>query len=182
MSRMFDSVKVRGFLGIKVKDLNGNVIRNIQIPNTVCRGARAALEALCLQQNAGEEDYNKVWSIWAGDDNTAPANTQLTLVSAPANWFRKAVDPAQTVYDVGGVEGLFEVVMTMEAAEGTIGRQYCECGLFARGDDDDPTAVDPWAGGAVATEAKMFARQIHPIIEKDGAISIEYTWRFQFTI
>lgn len=179
MSRLFDSVKVRGFLGIKVKNLDGKVIRNIQIPNTVCVGTPVALQALCLQLNASEELYNKVWSIWAGDDNTAPVNTQQTLVAVPANLFKKVVNPASTTYNVGGVSGLFEVVMTMEALEGIPTRQYCEVGLFTRGDDPDPTLVTP---GLLATNAKMLARQIHPIIEKDNTISIEYTWRFQFTV
>jgi hypothetical protein len=172
-------LKLRGFLGIKVRDLQGHVIRKIMIPNTVCRGARVAFQALSLQINANEGLYNKVWSIWAGTDATPPVNTQTTLVSVAGDWFRKIVDPAVTVYNVGGIEGTFSVQMTMEAGDGVVGNQYCECGLFTRGNNAVPAAVTPGVG---ATEAKMIARQIHPIIEKDATISIEYTWRFEFSI
>lgn len=179
--KFMDSIKMRGFLRIRVRDAKSHrVLRVIEIPNTVCRGTRVALETLVTQLTpATDTDYNKLWSIWAGDDATPPVNTQLQLVSVAGNWFRKVFDPGSVLVNVGGVEGLIQVSMTMEAAEGVVGRQYCEVGLFSRGDDDDPTLVAPGVGAA---NAKMYARQIHAPIEKDGTIAIEYTWRFQFTI
>lgn len=184
--QLYDSVRMRGFLQIRVLDaITRKALRIIQVPNTVCRGARVALETIVTQLNTGgagtDTNYNKLWSIWAGDDNTLPVNTQLQLVSASGHWFRKVFDPGSVMIDAGGIEGMAQVSMTMEAGEGVVGRQYQEVGLFSRGDDDDPTVAHPW-DGAHATYAKMYARQIHAPIEKDAIIAIEYTWRFQFTI
>jgi hypothetical protein len=178
--RMFDSIKMRGFLQIRVLDaVTRKALRIIQIPNTVCRGAKVALERIVTQMTpASDTTYNKLWSIWAGNSNAATNNMQTNILGAST--FRKVIDPAQTQIDVGS-EGVAQVVMTMEAGEGTVGTQYQEVGLFSRGEHDDPNDVVVVAGVG-ATNAKMYARQIHAPIEKDAIIAIEYTWRFQFTV
>lgn len=178
--QLFDSIGMRGFLQIRVLDgITRKPLRIIQIPNTVCRGARVALERIITQMTPlTDTTYNKLWSIWAGNSNVAPSNMQTNILGAST--FRKVIDPSQTQIDVGS-EGVAQVVMTMEAGEGTIGTQYQEVGLFSRGEHDDPNNVAVVAGFD-ATNAKMYARQVHAAIEKDGIIAIEYTWRFQFTV
>jgi hypothetical protein len=178
MIQIYDNVTMRGYLKIRVLDgKTGKAIRVIQTPNTVCRGAKDAMQRLSVQVNVNDASECCLWSIWAGTDNTAPVNTQLQLVSVPGDWFRKVFDAPPTI-DVGGVEGLLETQMTMLVAEGN-GKTYNEVGLFSQGDNADPTLVNPGVG---ALKARMFARQIHADIVKTAAIALEYTWRFQFTV
>ena len=78
---LLDGIKMRGFVGIKVRDLNNTVIRNIQIPNTVCVGAQYVLQRALLQKAATDITYNRLWTIWAGTNNTPPTNTDTALVA-----------------------------------------------------------------------------------------------------
>lgn len=174
-----DGIKMRGSVGIKVRDVQGHVIRRIFTPNTVCIGAQWALQRALLQITKPDDPTeNQLWTIWAGTSNVAPTNLDTAATMLPTVQFRHTptvAELAARAYDVampGVPAGTLSIQTTMDIGEGN-GNTFCECGLYTRGNNDDPT---------LTANHVLVARQIHPNVVKSAAISIEYTWRFTFSI
>lgn len=171
----------KGALRVRViREADKRVLRTIAIPNQVCVGAQDAVQRLLTQTDPSDASECELWSIWCGVDGTAPApgDLQLAETGAPgAANFRKVFDAPPTI-NLGGVTGLLQVQMTMLGGGGSEGDgfTYVEAGLFTQGPNADPTLVTPGIG---VGNARMVARQVHAMIAKTAAISIEYTWRFQ---
>jgi len=181
---MQEALRFQGHLTIRVLDADTRKAKKTyDFPNVICTGMLEAVQRLMTfyDELPTDIDYgtvakeNRLWAIYAGDDNTAPAYTDTALGNV---LFKKACDAIAAgtpmSINVGGSVGLMEVQMTMEAAEGNSSPNptYKEAGLYSRGDNDSPAAT---AG------ARLLARRIHPEIEKDSSIAIEYTWRVRLT-
>ena len=166
----------RGALRLRVLDAKSRrVLRVISIPNQVCIGALDAIQRLISQLIPGDNDEVEClfFSIWCGTDATSPTAADLAL---GADEFRKVFDPVTFVINLGGIVGLTQMQMTMEAGEGN-GFTYVEAGLFTQG--PFATAIGAQTPGIGAGNARMVARQVHAQVQKTAAIAIEYTWRFQ---
>jgi len=178
MTKFHEKVKLHGYLRIRVLDgKTGKEIRRIEKPNLVCVGAKTAIAKLLVPATQDDKDYNQIWSIGSGDDNTPPSVSDTDLIGSKT--FRKVCD--SRTYNAGGVQGLVEVVVTYGVSEGNVlssGEYFEECGLFSRGNSD----TLPGGGtGGMTTGSLMYARQLHAPIHKDNTIALEYTWRFQVT-
>ena len=183
--KLVDTIKFTGELTIRVLDAaTGEVLRVIETPNVICIGMLEAVQRLMTfypetDWEAGSygtvPKEERIWAIYAGDDNTTPAYSDTALGNA---LYKSRCDGivSKTGMDinVGGETGLLECQMTMESGEGNDSPNpvYKEVGLFTRGDDNDP---------ALTTGARLMAHQIHAAVEKDASISIEYTWRIRTT-
>lgn len=181
---MTDGLKFTGQLTIRVLDgVTRKMLKTYDFQNVVCIGMLEAVERLMTfyDEIPTDPDYgtvaaeNRLWAIYAGDDNTAASYSDAALGNVR---FKKKCDAILAGLpmdiDVGGEKGLMEVQMTMETTEGNGSPNpvYQEAGLYSRGSLD-----------AVATTvgARLLARRIHPAIEKDSSIAIEYTWRVRLT-
>ncbi len=177
MPKLLEKVKVAGYLRIRVIDgKTGREIRRIERPNLVCVGAKTALAKLMVPASSNDQDYNQLWAIGSGNDNTPPTVSDTDLSGAKT--FRKVCDSRS--YS-GAIAGLVEVTVTYGTSEGNVlsaGEFFEECALFSRGDSD----TLPSAGlGGMTTDSVMYARQLHAPVHKDNTIALEYTWRFQVT-
>lgn len=180
-NQIISKMGMRGFLTVRVLDaLSRRTLRRLDIPNQVCVGAKDALQRLCTQTDPTDVDECLLFSLWAGTDGTAPTPADTSLICAVGAQFRKVYDVAFPIIDVGGVTGLLEVQMTMEAAEGNGAPNpvYREVGLFSQGPPATPIGLQ--TPGIGVGNARMYARQVHAMIEKTAAIAIQYNWRFQF--
>jgi hypothetical protein len=175
-----DKVTPKGFLKIQVFDAKtGKELRKLRVekPNLITQGSKRALTRLLSQEGfvfnpvtAGT--YNpmeyRLWGLYVGDDNTAPATTQVAL-QALVNITRKQLTQPLTI--TTEYSGIVEVEATLTDTDHN-NKYLRECGLFSRGDNDDPDS---------ASNASMFARQVHGEIYKTAAITVKYTWRYQIT-
>ena len=166
-----DSVKVKGYLKVQVFDVKtGEEIWREEKDNLICKNSRLSLTRLLAQRSTDTVEHYRIWSIYVGDSDTAPATTQSALQGS--NIYGKAV--TQDIVIVGAVDsGILEVEMTLSAGENN-NQWIKECGLYTRG-DVDAVSVPPDA------DAQMLARQIHGAIYKTSGIAVKYTWRYQIT-
>jgi len=182
MTRLNEKLKVRGFLCIRVLDgKTGKELQRIEKDNLVCVGAKTAIAKLLVPDLATPQEYNQLWTVGSGNDNTAPTVSDTDLKGAKT--YRQAADPGDKTYNVGGVPGLVEVVVTYAVGDGNVlaaGEYFEECGLFSRG-NSDILPGSPAGEGGMTPGSLMYARQLHAPIHKDNTIALEYTWRFQIT-
>lgn len=170
--KLNDSAKLQGHITVEVRGAKtGELIRRIAKNNVVCVGSKQAMASLMTQRSdePNAADYNKIWSIYVGDGNTAPTTADTDLDGT--NRLGKAVDQPITK-DAGAVDGLIEVEMTLESGDFN-GQTLRECGLFTRGDGTLPSTP--------SADQKMLARQVHGDIAKTSGITVAYTWRYQIT-
>lgn len=179
-----DKLKFQGHLTVRVLDAITREEKKVyDFQNVICIGMLQAVERLMTfyDEVPTDIDYgtvakeNRLWAIYAGDDNTAASYADTALGNV---LFKKRCDAiiagVPMSIDVGGTTGLMEVQMTMEGAEGNDSPNpvYKEAGLYTRGDNDLPGST---------SGARLLARRVHPEIEKDSSIAIEYTWRVRLT-
>lgn len=176
MTNLFEKVRVRGYVRVRVLDgKTGREIQRIERPNLVCVGAKTAIAKLLVPASEEDQDYNQIWTIGSGNDNTAPTVSDTDLKGTKV--FRKVCD--SRIYNV--VQGLVEVQTTYGVNEGNVlsaGEYFEECALFSRGNSD---TLPSGGTGGMTSGSLMYARQLHAPIHKDNTIALEYTWRFQVT-
>jgi len=164
-----DTVQVQGAIKIEVFDAKTGKFLYCATdkPNLVCINTRLALTNL-LDQSGGNLDYERIWSIYVGDDNTPPTTVDTALIGA--NQFGKVVVQPVTIIGLP-TSGIIEVEMTLAA--GDHNNQYLrECGLYTQGS----------AAGATVppnVNAHMLARQIHGEVYKTAGITVKYNWRYR---
>ena len=176
-----DQITPKGFLQIQVFDAKtGEELRKMRIekPNLITQGSKRALTRLLSQEGFVDNPHvagthnpmeYRLWAIYVGDDNTAPATTQTALQATAGNTTKKVV--TQPVVITGEYTGIVEVEITLTVSDHN-DKYLRECGLFTRGDNDAP---------ASASNVSMLARQVHGEIYKTTAITVKYTWRYQIT-
>jgi hypothetical protein len=155
-----------------VKDGQKKVVRRIQKKNQVVNdGRRVMLELLC-QMDAGSltTEQNQIWSLGVGTVGTPPQITDtglLTQVWAEQFALAECVIASCPPFEIQ----IYKTLPTTPcSANGHILR---EAGVFTRGDNDDPY---------VALNRRLYARQIHPPIEKVDTMMIVYDWRLGITV
>ncbi len=169
-----DTVVVKGYLRVQVFDAKtGEEVWREEKNNLVCQNTRLSLTRLLAQRTgppADDPEHYRIWSIYVGDSDTAPATTQTDLQGT--NKFGKVV--TQDITIIPPVDsGILEMEMTLTTGENN-NNWLKECGLFTRGDVDAIT-IPP------NSYSQMLARQIHGAIYKTSGIAVKYTWRYQIT-
>lgn len=164
-----DKIFLKGFLKIQVFDARTRKeLLRIEKPNLITQGSKRALTRLLSQENGVYDPAEyRLWGLYVGDDNTAPASTQTSLQGT--NITKKTLTQPLTITSEYG--GIVEVEATLTETDHN-DKYLRECGLFTRGDNDDPNS---------ASNVTMLARQVHGEIYKTSAITVKYTWRYQIT-
>lgn len=161
-----EKMSLKGVLSVRARNVRtGEVVRNYTIRNVITDKAEEVLIDLLLLIS---QPSNALAQIRVGTDATAPTREDPGLY-APVGGESSAL-PGPGEYggniDISAkipsyVTGSFEVQATFSELSEFVG-SVAEAGLFAAND-------------------KMFARQVHPAIPKDGTIAIDYSWTISFT-
>ena len=142
-----------GHLTIKSIDRSGNI--NIYAtPNIITFDARIIMAHLLVGDAVASY---KIGYIGVGSNGTAPQRSDTALVQ-PIH--QQPIEP----YDfLNGDTGQVEITATLDFDSPANGYSLREAGLFS------------------VNGTKMFARQVHGVIEKDSSIQLQYIWRIIFT-
>jgi len=163
-----------GALNVKVFD-KGNLSQNITMKNQITNQGRAAvLHHLWPWNNTTPINplTYQFWSFAAGTNNTPPTASD-TPASVFIAWRSRLVNVDDiNVYTVEPNDYRIRVTKTVPL-DAAIGMVLREAALFTRGDNDDP---------ALATGVSLYARQIHPAIEKSATMTVVYSWQFGMII
>lgn len=155
------TIPLRGDLTVRTRDAaTGRVIRSYEIRNTVTYIGMGVMVNLITQRaiDLTPPDQFKIASIKVGIGTTPPVRGDSALVD-PAPF----VIPVNDINKQPNVSGPYELRVSVTLGSGDAnGKLLAEAGLFT-------------AGG------QMFARQVHPAIQKEAAIAVDYDWRISFT-
>lgn len=160
MNKLRETVPSRGDIIVRTIDAKtGRVLRRYEIRNKIMNKGFAALVRLLADGYAG----GAIHSIRVGASPTGPSAEQTALLGDVAD--------LPGIFIEKSVEGPFHVIVKGTLPAGTPdspynGENICEAGLFL---------VE-----VTNNVRTMFARQVHPRIEKSTAIAIEYEWRIAF--
>lgn len=166
---MHSAFSIKGHITVEARDVKtGELVFREAKQNTIVNGVKTIVERLMQQSVGTYADYNKVWALYVGDDNTVPNVTQTSLVNEV---FAKAYDRFDI--NVGGVSGLMELEMNLLSGEAN-GNTLREVAIYTRGDHDDPASATPGT-------PTMVARQVHGDLAKSAGITIKYIWGLQIT-
>lgn len=144
------------------------IVKNNQITN---QGRKAVLELMRPVTYGIQQDERQIWSFSAGTNPIPPQITDddTTMIQV----WQSAFSPAEcVVIDVPPNTYYLHISKAMYEAD-AVGDILTEAGIFTRGDDDDPS---------VAVGKMLYARQIHPAVEKTAVMTIEYDWKLGITI
>lgn len=154
------TIPMRGDLTVRTRDAaTGRVLRTYEIRNTVTYIGMGVLVGLITQRSIDTVPaLLKIASLKVGTGTTPPVRGDSALVDvAPFSI------PVDDVNKTPNVSGPYELRIGVTLGSGDAnGKLLAEAGLFT-------------AGG------QMFARQVHPAIQKEAAIAIDYDWRIAFT-
>jgi hypothetical protein len=161
-----------GNFGLRVLDLNGNTIQRIQKRNQITNQGRNAVLSLLFPGNAGavQETY-RIWSLTAGTNNTAPTILD-NLASMTPVWSSSFVGGECAVVENLPNDFYLQITKTLPDTDAN-GYALTEAGIFTRGDNNNPN---------LATNKLLYARQIHPVINKTATMTIQYDWQLGITI
>lgn len=154
------TIPMRGDLTVRTRDAaTGRVLRTYEIRNTVTYIGMGVLVNLITQRAIDPAPAQfKIASLKAGIGTTPPVRGDSALVD-PSPF----VIPVDDVNKTPNTAGPYELRVSVTLGSGDAnGKLLAEAGLFT-------------AGG------QMFARQVHPAIQKEAAIAIDYDWRIAFT-
>lgn len=154
------TIPMRGDLTVRVRDAStGRVIRNYEIRNTVTYTGMGVVVNLITQRAIDTApDQFKIASIKVGIGTTPPVRGDTSLVD-PAPF----VIPVDDVNKSPNISGPYELRVSVTLGSGDAnGKLLAEAGLFTSG-------------------GQLFARQVHPAIQKEAAIAVDYDWRISFT-
>lgn len=174
MSQASSSLPMRGDLTVKVRSVqSGRILRTFVVRNTVTYLGMGTVVQLLSQRTAPPDHPAaalKLAELWVGNGVVPPVrgDTQLSM-GAPG--FRDKItltDATKTPNIVGPVYEL-RLLATLPSITPANTFFLSEAGLYTAG------SVSP------AVAQVLFARQIHPVIEKTAAIAIDYDWRISFT-
>jgi len=167
---LIDGLKLEGHLVIEARDFrSGRLIKRIDKKNLICQNSWFSIGKLLSQPSSGDPlEYYRIWAIYVGDSNTAPASSQTGLLGT--NTLGVAV--TQPISESSNSSG---TVLTLEMTLGTgdfNGNVLRECGIFTRGDADTVPPTTP-------STSLMLARQVHSDISKSSSMTVKYTWRYR---
>jgi hypothetical protein len=160
--QLASQIPIRGDLTVSVRDVkSGRRLRRMEIRNTVTYLGMASLVQLLAQRSADPLPTTfKINELWVGEGNTPPTRGDTALADPLGFAFKVPVTDANKILSLTGPFEL-RIAATLGASSAN-GKFLREAALY--------TAVP-----------SIFARQIHPQIEKTSAIAVDYDWRLSFT-
>jgi hypothetical protein len=154
------TIPMRGDLTVRTRDAaTGRVLRTYEIRNTVTYIGMGVMVNLISQRAIDTAPAQfKIATLKVGTGTTPPVRGDSALVDASP-----FVIPVDDVNKTPNTIGPHELRVSVTLGSGDAnGKLLAEAGLFT-------------AGG------QLFARQVHPAIQKEAAIAIDYDWRIAFT-
>ena len=157
-SRLSDRIRVRGYIGFTIRDAKtGRVLRRYEDRNTITYLGLSSLIYMWSQRVADPAPSTfKVTELHVSTGNTAPTAADTNLATPGSAVVLALTDPSKTV-TVAAPTFELRLAATLQAGQGN-GLTFKEAGVFL-------------------SNGNMIARQIHPNIDKTGAIVIDYDWR-----
>lgn len=154
-----DHLKLRGDIQIDIHRAGEpRPLRRYAIRNTIVLGGLNSPLYLWSQDTGSPADWRIVRLI-PGTVGTPPTTGDVALMSPlPAADYINLTSADRTVLPASGELVLRGTLTTGQA----VGQTLREIGLFLG-------------------NGQLFARQVHPAIEKTGAITVTYTWRIAVT-
>lgn len=177
-------IPLRGDLRIAIRDAATNEVRwRYEIRNTITYVALKGLVNLISQKGISNpavdletkvQAYSVAW-LRVGTGVTSPTRSDTDLASPVLPWV-----PLDDSSKYLTVSNPFEMKITATLGTGDAnGNALTEAGLFTRGGIIAvPPGEYPVSSGYYP---ELFARQIHPVINKTIAFVVDYDWRISFT-
>lgn len=169
-----DVIQLYGILTVTAFDTkDGRLFRHTK-KNQVTDLGREVVLGLLLQDPAGDvyqqnPEYNQIWSLSVGDGTTPPSRDDTGL----DNLLWTSVIARATDYTIT-YSPQWEIKISKVVPAGTLtGSNISEVGLFTRGDNDVP---------GLASNKRLYARQVHAVVPKTPTMIIEYEWRLGVTV
>lgn len=150
---------IRGDLQLEIRDaLSDSVIKRMAIKNTITYKGLLAPLKLLAQDGITVGDY-RITRLWAGSNGIAPTRSDTALGS-----------PTSTDSVTGGA-------ITLTALNRTISEATSELIITATLGSGRANGTTLREVGLFTANGDMFARQVHPGVEKSSLITVSYTWR-----
>lgn len=146
-------LRVRGQIQLTIRHADGRV-RRIVVKNTITYAGCNALLFLLAQSSGNAADW-KLARLIPGRNATPPTVGDLAVIDPVASPDQVVLTNPDLV--VSTATGELVVTGTLQTSQAN-GSTLREVGL-------------------VLANGWLFARQIHPAVDKDSSISITYTWR-----
>lgn len=174
--------KARGDLSIVVRRAtDGSVQWRYEIRNMITYAGLEAMVNLISQLTTVTPADHKVAYLGIGTGTTAPVRTQTDLVTPAMDGpvpYRLALLDANKFLTMAPTFEM-KVTATVPSVSPVDGLALTEAGLYTYGGTVvSPVTEYPAGSGRYP---KLFARQIHPAINKTTALVIDYDWRISFT-
>lgn len=173
-SLMVEGIPMRGTLCVTVRDASSRAVQTrVEIRNKITFLAADVLARMIAQRTPPDDPLpavGRIYSMRIGTSNTAASRSDTNL---------GAFAIGKVILDTGkltGAPGEITFTTTLESGDAN-GLTLREAGLFTAG--DTPSADGPVGTGA--SNARLFARQVHPDVPKTAAIVIDYSWTIAFT-
>lgn len=147
--------RLRGDVEMLIHGADGELLRRIEIRNTITYDGMGALLYLLSQDGVTVGDY-QITELRAGSSAVPPSRSDTALGDQKVV---KALSAANRLRSLPTGE---LVIQTQLATHEGVGQTLREAGLFLG-------------------NGQLFARQVHAAIEKTDAISITYSWRISVT-
>jgi len=151
-------LKLRGDIQIEIHRAGeSRPLRRYAIRNTIVLGGLNSPLYLWSQDTGSPSDW-RIVSLIPGTVGTPPTSGDVTLMGPLSSDVINLTSTDRTVLPASGELVIRGTLTTGQA----VGQTLREIGLFLG-------------------NGQLFARQVHPAIEKTGAITVTYTWRIAVT-
>lgn len=151
-------MKLRGDIQIEIHRAGeSRPLRRYAIRNTIVLGGLNSPLYLWSQDTGSPSDW-RIVSLIPGTVGTPPTSGDVTLMGPLSSDVINLTSTDRTVLPASGELVIRGTLTTGQA----VGQTLREIGLFLG-------------------NGQLFARQVHPAIEKTGAITVTYTWRIAVT-
>jgi hypothetical protein len=193
-------IPLRGDLRIAIRDASSNEIRwRYEIRNTITYVALKGLVNLISQTGTGTIGSPttpgtleslvaayRVSYLRLGTGTLAPTRSDINLGSPAPSAAAPHTIELNDAQKFLTTSNPFEMKIVATLATGDLnGYALTEAGLFFRGKSTPTIPAPPTSPAIYAAEPlyypELFARQIHPVINKTAAFVVDYDWRISFT-
>lgn len=151
-----ESLKVLGALELVVRDVNGNITKQVSVPNTVVNSGKAFIAQSMLKTTI--DSPVAMTHLGVGTNTTAVAVEQTALLTEVGT--RAPVTPTNVTVTVANDAVQYVASFAAGNATGAL----TEAGIFN-----------------ASTAGTLLCRTVFPVINKGASDSLTITWRVQIT-
>lgn len=160
-----ERARLRGEVTIEIRrpgaegvETSGALVRRIVVRNTITYTGLNALLTLLAQASITPVDY-AARRLVPGTNGTPPTPGDLALGAPVGSSDQVVLSGVNFSHNTSSRELIISGTLTTGQANGLVLREI----------------------GLQLQNGSLFARQVHPFFEKDGSMSVTYTWRISVT-